>query len=559
MAIRITDLVLETQLDNDDTIVLVKDGKARRTRVKDINTEQLKFVNSNYSLQELDGLILCDASTGAINIQLPNALNSIGKQYGFRKTDNSSNEVTIICQQGQLIDANLSSRKLSVKDDTIFIMGNQNGWFTISEKSLESSPASGLVVLKNQIDQEILDRISDVNAEELRAVLAETALSGSISELYQTVSGEITNAINIFDTKINIIQGPDTVSGSISYAVKAEADRAIAEENSIRQYVASGDIATLASANSYTDASILSILNSAPEIFDTLGEIAIALQEEQNATSAMMLSISNEVSRATSAENLLDSRLDIIEGTESTSGSILFSVKAETDRAILAENALDVRLDIIEGDSNTTGSILYAVKLETDRALGVENLLDSRLDIIEGSDATTGSIAFAVKAEADRAIAAENSLQSQFTSVNNFINRNTWSLLQSDVSNSTTSLSDAGTLSLSLLANSIYKIEAQVIFQLSSNADGITLSHVAPNDASANANWFMSSSQISFTYDSAVVSSGASEKNTNIQALATFWVSTTLAGTFKIQFASKTPGNAVTLKAGSIIYAQRLS
>lgn len=545
MAIRITDLLLETQLDNDDTIVLIKDGKARRTRVKDVNTEKLKFINSNYSLQELDGLILCNASTGAINLQLPSASGCIGKQYGFRKTDNTLNQVTILCQQGDLIDSSLSIRKLSVKDDTLFIMGNQSGWFTISEKLLESSSTSGLVILKAEIDQEVLDRINDVNAEEARALAVETALSGAIVSLNQSVSGEISEAIALFESQIDIIQGPDTATGSILYAVKTEADRAIAEENSIRSYLASGDIATLVSANSYTDTAISNILNSAPEIFDTLGEIAIALGEEQAATSAMMLAISNEVNRAIAAENSLDSRLDIVEGNSTTSGSILFAVKSEADRAIAVENSLDGRLDIVEGDSSTTGSIAYAVQQELNRATAVENALQSQLTTVSGNLSTvSGNL---------------STVSGNVLTITEFINRNTWVLSQSDTSNNTTSLIDAGGLSINLLSNSVYKIEVQVIFQLSTNANGITLSHSAPSGALSNANWLMSSSPTSYTYDSAIVSSGTSSKNTNIQAVATMWVSTTTSGVFKIQFASTTPGETVAVKSGSVVYTQRLS
>jgi hypothetical protein len=63
-------------------------------------------------------------------------------------------------------------------------------------------------------------------------------------------------------------------------------------------------------------------------MLDTLGEIATALQNEQTATASILTAISNEVTRATAAEGLLDGRLDVIEAkrwrqatlTQSTNG-----------------------------------------------------------------------------------------------------------------------------------------------------------------------------------------------------------------------------------------------
>lgn len=61
-------------------------------------------------------------------------------------------------------------------------------------------------------------------------------------------------------------------------------------------------------------------------------------------------------------------------------------ISAEKTRAEAAENALDVRLDVIEGTGE--GSIKAAVKAEQDRATGVESALSGRIDTLATSSHT---------------------------------------------------------------------------------------------------------------------------------------------------------------------------
>lgn len=47
MATRITDLPLETITNSNNTVILVKNGKVRQTRIKDIGIEEIKTITSN--------------------------------------------------------------------------------------------------------------------------------------------------------------------------------------------------------------------------------------------------------------------------------------------------------------------------------------------------------------------------------------------------------------------------------------------------------------------------------------------------------------------------------
>ena len=140
MAVKVTQLQLEGKLNNDDTIVVVKDGKTKRARVKDLNVEGIKTINSSYELQELDGSILCDASLGDITIQLPDSFPLVGKQYEFKKIEKGPGAVTIQCLTGQLIDGEDTFRKLKYKNDFLVLRAMVGGWLMMGEKIKTSAP-----------------------------------------------------------------------------------------------------------------------------------------------------------------------------------------------------------------------------------------------------------------------------------------------------------------------------------------------------------------------------------------------------------------------------------
>lgn len=140
MAVKVTQLPVETLVDNDDTVVLIKDGKTKRSRVKDLNIETIKTITSNYVLEELDGSILCDASYGDILVQLPDSSALIGKQYEFKKTENTMAIVTIRCANGQLIDGEDLERKLRFKNDYLVLRAMEGGWLMMGERTKTAAP-----------------------------------------------------------------------------------------------------------------------------------------------------------------------------------------------------------------------------------------------------------------------------------------------------------------------------------------------------------------------------------------------------------------------------------
>ena len=177
-----------------------------------------------------------------------------------------------------------------------------------------------------------------IATEVSRAQAAEGVLSGDLSaEISARISAVagVQNSVDAINTaldgRLDTLEGADTLAGSVAYQVKAERTRALAaegviagdlateiaraqaEELDIRGDFAAADAAKLVEAKGYTDTAIANLVNSAPAMLDTLGEIATALQAEQSATASILTAISNEVTRATAAETALDGRLDVIE------------------------------------------------------------------------------------------------------------------------------------------------------------------------------------------------------------------------------------------------------
>jgi hypothetical protein len=167
-------------------------------------------------------------------------------------------------------------------------------------------------------------------------------------------------------------------------------------------------------AVSYIDLQISNLIGGAPALLDTLKELADALGNDENFAATIAGQISG-----------LDSRLDTVEASETTVGSVLWAKKqsfdyvdaeisqevSDRDAAIAveaglreaADDLLDGRLDVIEGSG--AGSIAAGVaeaksfaeglvdSEETARIAG-DDALDARLDVIEGSG--VGSISKAV-------------------------------------------------------------------------------------------------------------------------------------------------------------------
>ena len=242
-----------------------------------------------------------------------------------------------------------------------------------------------------------------------------------VTDLTNALSTETSNRIaadsDITDRLDIIEDDTQTVSGSISYQVKQEEDRATAIEDVLREDV---------------------------DRIDGLSSESGSFRYE----------VDQEKQRAEQAESSLDARLDTLEG--SGAGSIEADIAAEAalraaeDTAIRADLAQEVsdraaadttiqnQVDIIKDTTgNVTGSISKAVADEAalrvagDTALqanitaeeaariSADSALSGRLDSLEIDPTTEAYVDSAVEAEKDRAELVETALQTAIDDIEN--------------------------------------------------------------------------------------------------------------------------------------------
>lgn len=173
---------------------------------------------------------------------------------------------------------------------------------------------------------------------------AQLALQPTVTSLESEDSG--------MKIRLDVIEGGAGVSGSIA---KAQAD-----------------------AQSYADQQIAALVNSAPEVLDTLKELSDAIGGDQNfaatvsgqigavdakvdqevidrqaAISTLQSSVSGDVSSLQSADSALSLRLDQLELDPVTKSYVDSEISSESSARQSADSALSGRLDTLEQDPTT--------------------------------------------------------------------------------------------------------------------------------------------------------------------------------------------------------------
>jgi hypothetical protein len=88
---------------------------------------------SAYTATSNDGIILCDSSGGAFTVTLPAAASNSGKILRFKKTDTSTNAVTVDGNASETIDGALTL-KLCSRYDFLDIVSDGSNWQVISKR-----------------------------------------------------------------------------------------------------------------------------------------------------------------------------------------------------------------------------------------------------------------------------------------------------------------------------------------------------------------------------------------------------------------------------------------
>jgi hypothetical protein len=176
------------------------------------------------------------------------------------------------------------------------------------------------------------------------------------------------------------------------------------------------------SANAYTDQKIAELIDSAPDLLNTLNELAAALGDDPNFVTTVTNSIATiqsnldaEAARATAAEGVLTSDLATeVARAQAAEGVLTTDLATEVARAQAAEAAEEARALAAEG------VLQGSIDSEAAARAAADIVLQSNLDTVEAAGIA------AISAETTRATAAETALDSRITDIENGIDLGTF-------------------------------------------------------------------------------------------------------------------------------------
>ena len=269
---------------------------------------------------------------------------------------------------------------------------------------------ANLRIKKKHIDENAIDgtkikllqneAIKVVNAQGSVVDLVKLDASGFVEGNGKTLAtyeqlvaknNERTSADSSLDFRLDVLEGEETVDGSVKKSIKV-----------LRDYV-DDEIATEESLRISSDEFLLGLIND--EINNRIADVGdeqsariIAVGDEQSARiiadesleTAYSLAVSSEASARSSADTSLSSRIDTLQGDEDTSGSLLkiyndskiytnVKVSAEKSERVSADDSLE--LYVIFKDASLT----TAIATETGERRADDQLINSRITNIETS------------------------------------------------------------------------------------------------------------------------------------------------------------------------------
>lgn len=93
-------------------------------------TEDLTTITGDTTLDNTHHVVLCDATSGAITVTLPTSSGISGRIYHIKKTDSSTNTVTIDGNASETIDGD-TTKIIRIQYDSVMITTDGSNWSII--------------------------------------------------------------------------------------------------------------------------------------------------------------------------------------------------------------------------------------------------------------------------------------------------------------------------------------------------------------------------------------------------------------------------------------------
>ena len=310
------------------------------------------------------------------------------------------NEDTQVDGRLDVLESDVASLESGLASEASTRLTNDNALQSNINSEIAARTAADSA-LQSNLNQEIADRFATVSAEEVaraaadavietnleieisRAQDAEGVLSGRLDEIEAVSVPGINSRLDVVES--NTDQNTVDIGIEMNRALDAEA-------------ALSGRIDALEAdpvSQAYVDQKISDLVNSAPEVLDTLKELSDALGGDENFATTISGQIgqvasdlSSEVSRAQSAEGALDSRIDALEADAVTKSYV------DTELTII-HTELDNRIDSVVGNLAQEAIDRGAdVDAEEARAMAAESALDARIETLENAPAPVTELSY---------------------------------------------------------------------------------------------------------------------------------------------------------------------
>jgi hypothetical protein len=193
------------------------------------------------------------------------------------------------------------------------------------------------------MDTELKGLISDEESARIAAVSAEASAraAADTAEAAARLAADNTLQANI-DAEAVTARAAESANAT---AIADEETRALAAEAAEQAARIAGDASTLVSAKAYTDAEVAALVDAAPELLDTLNELAAAIGDDENFATTVANNLATESARAQAAEAAIQADVD---GNEADADASFAA--ATTDRAA-------VRTEFAAADATLQGNI----------------------------------------------------------------------------------------------------------------------------------------------------------------------------------------------------------
>ena len=273
-------------------------------------------------------------------------------------TDADSNEASLRQAADDALSADISSEesaRIAADSALQTAIDNEVSARQSAVSSEATTRANADSALQAEIDAEELARAAadvtlqdNIDSEESARIAADSALQ---SELDASQAGAGLGADGSYSAKgdANYIAAATSLKDAdnkLDAALKAEADARVA-----------ADATNLQAAKDYADAKVSALVDGAPELLDTLNELAAAIGDDENFITTIQTQISSEASARAAADTTLQSNIDAEASARSSADTTLQSnIDAEASARSAADDALQADIDLklakpVSGDS----------------------------------------------------------------------------------------------------------------------------------------------------------------------------------------------------------------